>query len=534
MKKAISIFLAMAMLLCLCSCRNVSDNVYSSSETTSQLQSSIESILDENSSANQSEQTVDSSALENTSSKENVSSTPDNTTSSEIPKATKPYEGKLPTMSANNIPQFPNRKFDLSGFWAPYEITEESFKQYKDAGFTTLAMINHSLSNSSENQFYLGSKRTMKALEICRKVGLNAILNYNDWKAEQCEGSRYNGATPFSKYDLYSDYKDIITGIHICDEPYVKHIDIYGNKTLVDDFKAVYPNAKYIVNLIPYTAVSSRGFESYDQMMEIYEQNFMEPFQNPFVSVDVYPFHEGSGLDDGTLALNYEYIAKSAKKYGVKPGFILQSSVGGGEFESELSEGDLRWEINAALGFGADTLQYYCYSVPKTFLNTGTVSCMYDYCILNRDDTPSPIYYHLQKLHKEIQSFSNVILAYDWNETIGIMGEGEYVGRVSNIIYDSDFNVKTFSNPKHYVAATTTQEMIVSHFTNDKYGEAYMFVNFADRKSNSAKVTFRDCKSIAIYSSKNGLTPKIVNLDKNGQVTLDFEYGDGLFVIPLI
>ena len=35
----------------------------------------------------------------------------------------------------------------------------------------------------------------MKALEICKKLGLKAILNYNDWKAEQCEGEDYNGET---------------------------------------------------------------------------------------------------------------------------------------------------------------------------------------------------------------------------------------------------------------------------------------------------------------------------------------------------
>ena len=137
----------------------------------------------------------------------------------------------------------------------------------------------------------------------------------------------------------------------------------------------------------------------------------MKPFENPYVSVDVYPFHEGSKSDDATLALNYRYIAESAKKFNVKPAFILQSSVGGGEFETSLSEADLRWEINNALAFGADTLQYYCYSVPKTLKDDGTVEYMYDNCILKQDNTPSDIYYSLQKLHKEIKSFSNVILA---------------------------------------------------------------------------------------------------------------------------
>ncbi len=440
----------------------------------------------------------------------------------------------------NKIPVYNSKQFEISGFWAPYEISEESFKQYKDVGFTTLAMINHSLSNTSQDQFYLGSERTMKALEICDKVGLKAILNYNDWKAEQCEGEGYNGETPFSKFDVYGEYKDIISGIHICDEPHVRHIDQYGNKTLIEDFKKVYPNAKYIVNLIPYTAYASRGFDNYEQMMDVYEKTFMEPFENPMVSVDVYPFHQDMTTDDGTLLVNYEFIANSAKKYNVKPTYILQSSIGGAdtgkkEFEMELSEQDLRWEIYNALAYGADSLQYYCYSVPKSFDEDGNEVFMYDECILKRDDTPSNIYYSLQKLHKEIQSFASVILSYDWDDTIGVSGTQEQTFRVSAIELDENFDVVKLKNCKNYVDATSTHDMVVSRFTSDKYGDAYMFLNWAERGGkNTINAQFKDCDALAIYgyAGYDG-TPKIVELDENGKITIELEYGEGVFVTPI-
>lgn len=437
----------------------------------------------------------------------------------------------------SDLPEYENKQFDISGFWAPYEISEESFKLYKDVGFTELAMINHSLEKTSENQFYLGSERTMKALEICKKVGLNAILNYNDWIATWAEDDEnYYGDTPFSRFDLYGDYKDIITGIHICDEPFVRHIDIYGNKTLIDDFKKVYPNAKYIVNLIPFTAVTNRGFESYEQMMQIIEETFMEPFETPYVSVDVYPFHEGNTLDDGTLALNYRYIAESAKKYGIKPAYILQSSVGGGEFEMDLSEADLRWEINNALAFGADTLQYYCYSVPKTLKDDGTVEYMYDNCILKQDNTPSDIYYSLQKLHKEIQSFASVILSYDWDKTVGISGTEDQTFRLSALEYDDNFNIIKLEGSENYVDASGTQDMLVSRFTSEKYGEAYMFLNWAERtNSNTVTAEFKDCGAVALYGGEGfDGTPEIIKLDENGKATFELAYGEGVFVIPLV
>lgn len=458
--------------------------------------------------------------------------------------------------NGSKLPEYSEKQFEISGFWAPYEITEESFKQYKDVGFTTFAMINHSLAKTSEDQFYLGSERTMKALELCRKVGLNAILNYNDWVATWSENDLdYNGETPFSKYDLYGDYKDIITGVHICDEPYVKrpdgsnHFEIYGNKTLVEDFKKVYPNAKYIVNLIPITALSSRGFETYEEMMELTEKTFMEPFgDNAFISVDVYPFHEGMTADDLTLLKNYRYIAESAKKYGVKPGYILQSSVGGTvniqetdeevskEFEMRLSESDLRWEVNNALLFGADTLQYYCYAVPTSFDEDGNaISYMYDKCILNHDGTPSDIYYSLQKIHKEIQSFANVILSYDWQKTIGISGSEKQTYRVVDMQYDDDLNAIEFENPKNYVDTKSTHDLVVSHFTSEEYGEAYMFLNWADRDdANTVTASFKDCKSIAVYGGVGFEgTPEIITLNENGEAIIELEYGEGVFVTPL-
>lgn len=449
----------------------------------------------------------------------------------------------------SDIPEYAEKQFEISGFWAPYEITEESFKQYKDVGFTTLAMINHSLGRTSEEQFYLGSDRTMKALEMCDKVGLNAILNYNDWIVLRCEedGEDFYGKTPFSKHDIYGEYKDIITGIHICDEPYLKnwnnenHFETYGNKTLVEDFKKVYPNAKFIVNLIPITAIASRGFDSYDQMMELYEKTFMEPFKTPFVSVDVYPFHQGMVDDDRLLATNYEYIANSAKKFGVKPGFILQSSVGGAdegkkEFEMELSEADLRWEINNALAFGADTLQYYCYSVPSSFDKDGKPVYMYDNCILNRDGTPSDVYYSLQKLHKEIQSFASVILSYDWEKSIGMSGNQETIYRVTDMEFDDNFQLETFDDPKHYVSADSSHDLLISHFTSEEYGEAYMFVNFADRGgTNAIESVFKDCKKLAIYGgTEYSGTPTIVELNEKGEYNFSLGYGEGAFIVPIV
>ena len=429
----------------------------------------------------------------------------------------------------SDLPQHSQKEFEISGFWAPYEISEESFSLYKDAGLNTLAMINHSLDNTSDDQFYLGSNRTMKALEICKKLGLKAILNYNDWKAEQCEGEDYNGETPFSKYDLYGDYKDIISGVHICDEPAAEHMIIYSNKTLIDDFKKVYPNASYIVNIVPITAgASAYGYVTYQNLVDDYAEKIMSQFENSYISVDYYPFHKNVKDEDLYIFTNYQMIAETAKKYNAKTNFILQSSTSA-EFQDDLSEADMRWQVYSALAFGADTLQYYCYSEPQSFNEDGTVNYMYDRCILNQDGTPSDLYYYIKEINSEIQSFASVILSYDWDYSIGILGEKSTTRRLGAAMYNE------FENPKHYVSATASRELLISRFTSEEYGEAYMFVNFADRDdNNTAEVTFKDCKKVAIYGGEDYAgTPQIIKLDENGKFTFELNYGEGVFIVPV-
>lgn len=439
---------------------------------------------------------------------------------------------------SNALPQYPEQSFELSGFWAPYEISEESFQQYKDAGFTTFNMINHSLERTSETQFYLGSDRTIKSLEICKKLGLNAILNYNDWVAESTEdeGAAYYGDTPFSKFDIYGDYKDIITGIHIADEPSKRHYDdIYNRKTLMEDFEKVYPNANYIINLSPKHAGGSYwGFADYDELVTTYENEILKHTKNKFISVDFYPFvkeeHYAYPRQDDWV-ITYEIIANLGKKYDAYKTAIIQSSVTN-EFAKELTEGDMRLQVNMALAFGFDHLQYYCYEVPTSYNEDGSVNYMYEHTILNRDSTPTDMYYWIKDIHKEIQSFSSVILAYDWESVMGV----NPVGFSSNMDMSYLLLVKEMTDNKHIEKAISSTDLVISKFTSEEYGEAYMLVNYAlsDKPTNVATITFKDCTKLALYGGKGfDGTPKIVELDDEGKYRFEFEYGEGVFVVPM-
>ncbi len=439
--------------------------------------------------------------------------------------------GEQQVKSETELPQYEEHEFMISALWAPRDVSENGFELYKQAGFNTLAFSNHDeLPRTSDNQYYLGSNRTMEALKLCKKVGLDAILGYGDnWYVHEIEGDDYFDGTPFSNYDYYGEYKDIIKSIKIKDEPSKEYIDKYKSKTLTDDFKKVYPNATYNMTIVPrYASATYYGFGSYDEMLNYYAENIMSQFDNPFISIDYYPFPNEENRsyprrDDWIIT--FEMAAKIAKEYDAEFMPIMQSSAGL-EFTKELTEDDMRLQINVALAFGADSLQYYCYTVP-------TIQYTYDYCILDPENKPSNLYYSLQKLHKEIQSFSDVILSYKWDSVIG----SNPVGFSSNMDMSKLLLNNEFKDTKHFGHALSSADLIVSRFVSEKHGEAYMLVNYAlkDKPTNVATITFKDCSKVAVYGGKGfDGTPKIVELDEENKYRVELEYGEGVFVIPMV
>lgn len=433
----------------------------------------------------------------------------------------------------NKLPEFDKHEFEISAFWAPYDISEKGLQQYKDAGFNTLAMINHSLDKTSDDQFYLGSNRTMTALENCKKVGLKAILNYNDWIATWSENSEnYYSETPFSQYDIYGDYKDIIVGIHIVDEPGAEHIAEYGKPTLINDFKKVYPNAKYVVNLLPEYALDYRDWGTAQEMYDSYLNGIMNKFdKNRMISIDCYFFHKQfANVRRQGIMKNYDNVARIAKENKASQTFIMQSAVTN-EFVETLSEGDIRLQANMAMAFGADAMQYYCYSVPFGVNEEGEKEYMYKNCILTQDDKPSEIYDYVKNVNAESQALAPAILSYQWQEATAVPG----MTNVAAVGEYYDMSDGKFLNTKHYKNASAVQNIVISRFTSEKYGEAYMFVNFAERElDNKVELQMKDCKSLAIYGGIGfSGTPQIIELDEQGKCNIELSYGEGVFIVPI-
>ena len=433
------------------------------------------------------------------------------------------------------LPSFDEKAFSMSGFWAPYEISEESFQLYKDSGMTTLAFNNHSLPMTSENQFYLGSKRTETALAMCKKMGLKAQLQYRDWIASQC-GAPHSD-TPFSDYP-YTEYKDIITGVSIIDEPSTEGIYKWTADWLTEDFKKNY-DVPYMINLDNNLDGIPSRVEQFEQKMAVYESEVLQKFpENPYISMDFYPFR-ADGFANQWLA-NYERVAKLIAKYDATGHFYIQSATGN-EFCATLTEDDIRLQLYVGLAFGAKEFGYYCYAMPRINKSDGSYDPMYTACMLDAEDKPTYIYEYVKKVNAEMQSFASAFLDYKFVSTTGITyyneADNSFDPSIAYMENKSTDRRTEFADRKYLAAIETTDDILVGSFEKTA-SEGYMIVNFGNPEGATAKdinVTLElkgGAKYLAVYGGKSGNAPTILKA-KNGKVNLSLAVAEGKFVIPL-
>ncbi len=424
------------------------------------------------------------------------------------------------------------------GFWAPATISEESYQLYKDCGMNTLLMVDHHGPIDTDNRYYLGSRRTLKALQTCKAVGLNAILgDATGWYAEYCESlldNDYASDAPFTTY-YYEEYADIIKGVHVSDEPKKTHMPDVFREYFVEDFKKAYPDAYYYVNL--FGGPGATQYDTYQEYLDDYCNYVTKSgLQKPWLSIDFYPYR-ATGETVVDWLQNYDQIAKTVKRENMEFGCYLQSGTGG-ELRYTMRQGEMLQQMNVALSYGVHNFGYYCYDTPiglplgygptgghrYTDEETG-IDYMYSQTILKHDDTPSEIYYYVQAANKWLADIADVLYSYNWQASFAVHGETDYGGAL-------DFISDKVPDGGKIRKVTATENALVGCFAGDK-GEAYMVTNFVDPQYETSltfTAKFNKTEYIAVYA--RGQEPRVVKLNK-GTYTADLDAGEATILIPL-
>lgn len=420
--------------------------------------------------------------------------------------------------SVPNLPEYKAAEFATYGFYSPYEITEESFLQYKNAGFNTLLVGN-------DVPYLLGSDSLMEQMELCRQTGLKIIPNGMWW--------HYSNNKFFTEYDLYEEYKDIIRGMHICDEPKKIHLEeIIFNTELVENFKSVYSDKWYYVNLFATYGTTATGYDSYSEYLDAYYSYLNEAdFENKFVSLDFYPF-QTYGETQNDWLICYDLFAKKAKENDVKETACYIATCEGGELRLDIGEGEILQQINVGLCYGMQNFGYYCYSVPHSkalvgqrFYDDEGNEYMYRNTMLDWKNKPTNVYYYVQSANDWLADIANAYKAYSWTETFAVHSENDQGSPLDSI---SD----KIPSGRKIKKVTASENAIVGCFDGEN-GEAYMLCNMVDPMydtSSDVTLTFDGCKYVAVY--ERGKEPRVEKLH-GGAFSVTLSAGEGVFVVPL-
>lgn len=254
----------------------------------------------------------------------------------------------------------------------PDYFTDEIFGMISDCGVN---MLHHSYTN-----YLTAPELVVKMLELGEKHNVG-ICVFDSQVCQRIKDPDFTVEEMDTRINEYSDYP-AFCGVYVVDEPgttYFHPTEDAGRD--VSSYTTIFKNLKELGvfgsgNLHPIWEEKDR--EKYNQYIEEYVTT-CEPM---YLSFDYYLWDKGRSK--AGYFYNVDTIRKYAEKYDIPFWCYIQAggqwNDGGQYFDSDEyypTEGQLHWNVNTALAYGAKGLEYFPTIQPLYFANALTTD--YDF-----------------------------------------------------------------------------------------------------------------------------------------------------------
>ena len=393
------------------------------------------------------------------------------------------------------------------------EKNNSIIKDFTDAGMNILHLTGkniwtYNFSEESCNNYielmnYLKSKGIMSTV-----FGYNAVnIENNDLLANMPDFTDSDGF-----YSLLA-----------WDEPETKTMSKIG--LIAKEFENIYgSNSIFYVNLLPsYASIFSTG--GYDEYFEAYGDIVLSQISGKkIISVDSYPLK-----DDQSIMQNFLYdlamIRYYSNMYDAEAHIAMQCCTTGGLKNRTPEQSELSMMAYTALALGMESLSWYTYSDHQEEGEKQPISPT------SNDGTKREVYDSLKQVNEYINFFGYVYKCFEWKGVIldgsnqsGAMSLIKRNRSLSKLVYLAN-ETETLNS------ITADSDYVIGYMKDKNNNDGFMIANYGSLKDNhSLKLTldFGDYNKAQVY--KNG-EMQIVTLN-NGVLELNFEYGEGAFVIP--
>lgn len=335
-------------------------------------------------------------------------------------------------------------------------------------------------------------------------------------------------------------------GIQLFDEPMYDQFPAYGQ--LMRSLKRVLPKAYVQSNLLPATAhehllkpqdafkddvagdkVATENIVRYD-IYKKYMGDFQEMTQANNLHFDEYPFRREYIISGNTLP-NYQLVARMCRERGIAFRVVLQSFAhiwNGNHQNRRMTEGDMYWQTNFAMGFGVREYSFYTYMAKPDFkYKDGAMGEMDGAALINLDGSRTAMYDYTKRIISEMKAFTSVLKDYQYF--------GSYVVTERGKTYqDFDWTKNIYEIETCPIAVRVDKGVALVTKQEKGANELYMVENIGNIRDElfdgaapmQVKVSLPDGKKKFYFRGK-----KIKAVpDANGEYTFSLKVGDAIFV----
>ncbi len=311
--------------------------------------------------------------------------------------------------------------------------TVEQYRCYKESGFNLLLL--------EGNDPYYGegweTSQTKLNMDNAYAAGIEKIIVY-DKRIFDCSEEKDGIIGEDKKFKSEKELEEFIT---FCIKDYRHHPAFYGImlvdearwfqiKALSQVIKAarkVAPEMFVQCNILPYYLGHGDLFvENFDGVneKEAYRQyvaNFLDATQMPYLMYDSYPMRlepaAGYFIRHEHL-LGLQIAAEEVKKRNISFYFVCQTQAFYAYNKIVYrapNEAEMRWQVNCVLAFGIKSIAYFTYWKKQR-------NSIYEHYIdgasfMTQDGHKTPLYFAMQKIHKELGHISEYLLDCTYQES---------------------------------------------------------------------------------------------------------------------
>ena len=435
-------------------------------------------------------------------------------------------------------------------------------EEYKEAGMTILFPQSSCAIEWNEDNFNFSTSKLKEVMDMSMQAGLDRVIvadyRLNVLVKEESligEGKQFATEAELDAHmkTLMSQYvkHPAFYGVQLRDEPKYTMLESFGQ--LYRSIKRCFPDSYIQCNLFPpvggtvgslfptpsettkakYTALGldsmhAERFAAYEEYLKMY----LDYTGADYIMYDQYPFTD-YGMYECFVG-GMQVAANVCAERGVELKFVSQTMTMQGADTADnqriMTEADLRYLNNMALGFGVKQLAYFTYVTrDNNFYSDGTLAEKFldGGSFINRNGEKTDIYYYMREILAENQAFASTILSFDYQTSATYIASGNAYG-VTNAVSTSKGSFAKISD----VSVNTESALVTQLF--DKYNSRYMYMlqNITDAQYSAlqtVKVTFNEDYEYAIVW-KNG-EKQVVRLQNNEYVA-KLQAGEAVYVIP--